>query len=1175
MIDPLPPDESERRFRVAFDRAAVGMCFVAIDGRFLDVNARLCAILGYSSDELLGSTCMALTHPDDQLREKMMTARMIAGEIPSATWEKRYVTRDGTPIWCSLALALVDDAPSQVRRFVGVIEDIAERKRGEQKLAQSESLLRIAGESARLGGWALDFSNGPTVDDARLSWSDEVYAIHEVPVDTVLSPQDALAFLDADSRERIVAAIDACVRFGSPYDLEIQIVTALGRPRWVRSLGHLEATSGRLVGAYQDVTDRKQAELELVRMNRALTILSGCNEILVRASEEGQLLADICELIVTSGGYLTAWVGYSRDDARRSVVPVASAGRGEAYLARASLSWDANVPEGRGVAGETIRSGRATVITDVSTDERFLPWRVAALAEGFRSVIGLPLRNATGTFGILTLYCAEVGSPPKAELELLQELADDLAFGIEHLRSLVEQRRVHEAVVKISAAVSARSSHEFFERLATNMADAIGAHGAIIARYDPLRPATARTIVAIVDGEPLPAMDLPLPGTPCEELIAHRQVVVTERLRDRYPACGIAHGQHAEAFVGRRLENAAGDPLALMFVFFRQPLEHHEFATSTLKIFAARVAAELEREISDARIVDQASWLDRARDAIVVRGIDGRVTFWNKSAERLYGWSSAEACGQRLADLLFEDASHVREATRDVVADGFWNGEVEHRCRDGSFVRVESRWTTMRDQEGNPRSILSIDTDITQRKAAELEIETLAYYDPLTRLPNRLSFVRRLKAALATCVGYGALLFIDLDNFKAVNDTLGHDTGDLLLQHVAARLRSCVRSSDTVSRFGGDEFVIMSSALATSIEEASAQARRIADDILMSFNTTFALDAYEIGSTPSIGVTIFARDAVAEDLLKEADLAMYEAKATGRNAVRFFDPQMQALASARRALEDDIRGALKRDEFSLVYQPQVDENGRVIGAEALVRWHHEARGAIPPAEFIPVAEDSTLIVPLGRYIMRTACARLVEWSARALTASLKISVNVSAHEFRHPDFVRAVLDALGETGADPRLLVLELTESVLVQDVDTVVAKMTALRGIGVTFSLDDFGTGYSSLAYLKRLPLQQLKIDQSFVADVLVDPNDAVIARTIIALGQSLSLDVIAEGVETAGQRAFLAGHGCRSFQGYYFSRPLAPEAFAEYVAARAFLTDTDSCVARSRSSWPDRAPR
>jgi len=558
--------------------------------------------------------------------------------------------------------------------------------------------------------------------------------------------------------------------------------------------------------------------------------------------------------------------------------------------------------------------------------------------------------------------------------------------------------------------------------------------------------------------------------------------------------------------------------------------------------------AELERQIADTRIADQAAWLDRARDAIVVRDLNGSISFWNEGAERLYGWSSVEMCGTPRGAAFFNDTGRSHDVTSDVVIDGYWNGDVEHMRKDGTIVWVESRSTIVTDDDGEPRSILSIDTDITQRNAAEREIEHLAFYDALTNLPNRLMLVKGLQAALATCAGYGSLLFIDVDNFKTLNDTLGHDKGDLLLRQVALRLQACVGASDIVARFGGDEFVVVFDGLGGVHDGARETARAISKKILATFNAPFQLDGYEHTSTSSIGVTLFTSADNVDDLLKQADLAMYQAKAAGRNSLRFFDPQMQATVTLRRALENDLRTAIGANAFAVAYQPQVDSRGSVIGAEALVRWSHSRRGPVSPAEFIPIAEDSGLIVPLGRWILRTACTQLVRWSGAM--PKLKLSVNVSAREFRHPDFVSTVIETLAVTGADPRLLMLELTESVLVDDVDVVIAKMTALRKLGVAFSLDDFGTGYSSLSYLKRLPLNQLKIDQSFVRDVLVDSNDAVIARTIVALGQSLSLDVIAEGVETIEQRDFLKSVGCRSYQGYLFSRPLAPQAFAAFFA-------------------------
>jgi diguanylate cyclase (GGDEF)-like protein len=401
-------------------------------------------------------------------------------------------------------------------------------------------------------------------------------------------------------------------------------------------------------------------------------------------------------------------------------------------------------------------------------------------------------------------------------------------------------------------------------------------------------------------------------------------------------------------------------------------------------------------------------------------------------------------------------------------------------------------------------------------------------------------------AASARSARHGALLFIDLDNFKTLNDTLGHDTGDMLLQQVAERLRNCVRETDTVARLGGDEFVVMLEDLSANPEEAATQTEAVGEKILDSLNKNYQLGRKHHHNTPSIGITLFAgQRCTMDELLKWADLAMYQAKAAGRNTLRFFDPEMQAVVTARAAIETDLNEALLKNQFQLYYQAQVDGTGKLTGVEALIRWRHPLRGLVSPAEFIPVAEDSGLIVTLGRWVVKTACAQLAAWAERPGMENLTIAVNVSARQFHHNDFVAQVLAALEHTGANPARLKLELTESMLANDVDEIIAKMTSLKAKGVAFSLDDFGTGYSSLSYLKRLPLDQLKIDQSFVRDILTDANDAAIARTVIALADSMGLAVIAEGVETEAQRELLAHQGCHAYQGYLFSRPLPIDAF------------------------------
>jgi len=447
-----------------------------------------------------------------------------------------------------------------------------------------------------------------------------------------------------------------------------------------------------------------------------------------------------------------------------------------------------------------------------------------------------------------------------------------------------------------------------------------------------------------------------------------------------------------------------------------------------------------------------------------------------------------------------------------------------------------------------------------ERELNEAQFERLAFYDSLTHLPNRRLMLNRLGNALASSARHGrngALMLIDLDNFKALNDTLGHDVGDQLLVEVALRLNSVIRRTDTAARLGGDEFVIILEDLDAS-DSALIQAEHVALKILAQLGKSYRLRLGVNGDgsershecTSSIGISMFREHSVTVDeLLKRADTAMYQAKAAGRNMLRFFDPNMQAVVTARAALEVDLRKAIADSQFVLHYQAQVNSSGRVIGAEALVRWQHPERGLVFPDEFIALSEDSGLILPLGLWVLETACSQLANWATRTETAHLTLAVNVSACQFKLPDLVAQVLAVLDRSGAPPDRLKLELTESLLFDNAEDIIGKMNALKARGVGFSLDDFGTGYSSLSYLKRLPLDQLKIDQSFVRDVLSDPNDASIARTIVALAHSLGLDVIAEGVETGAQRDFLANSGCHAYQGYFFSKPVSIDSFEQLL--------------------------
>jgi diguanylate cyclase (GGDEF)-like protein/PAS domain S-box-containing protein len=493
------------------------------------------------------------------------------------------------------------------------------------------------------------------------------------------------------------------------------------------------------------------------------------------------------------------------------------------------------------------------------------------------------------------------------------------------------------------------------------------------------------------------------------------------------------------------------------------------------------------------------------------------------------------------------------ESNRRAYAGETLHKEVEYEI-DGERRVFQCLVAPIRVQ-GEVVGIFGFNQDVTERKRQERQIHELAFFDPLTGLPNRRLMYDRLEHALSTSARRGTegvLLLIDLDHFKDLNDSHGHDAGDQLLVEAGMRLNACIRQGDTAARLGGDEFVVILEDI-EGIAQANTIATRIGEALARPFHLRCGKDGERVVHhvSASIGVGAFGRGELsAAELLRRADTAMYQAKAAGRNAICFFDPAMQAAVTERATLHADLREAIRSRQFELHYQVQVDTRRRPVGAEALLRWRHPHKGLLAPGGFIELAEETGLIVPIGHWVLETACRQLARWAQRAQTAHLRLAVNVSARQFRQPSFADEVRALLASTGAPAERLKLELTESSLIEDAGAVIERMQALRALGIRFALDDFGTGYSSLAYLKRLPLTQLKIDQSFVRDVMSDPNDATIARTILALGSNLGLAVIAEGVETEEQYDFLAAQGCRDYQGYLFGRPVALEVFEAALA-------------------------
>jgi diguanylate cyclase (GGDEF)-like protein/PAS domain S-box-containing protein len=574
--------------------------------------------------------------------------------------------------------------------------------------------------------------------------------------------------------------------------------------------------------------------------------------------------------------------------------------------------------------------------------------------------------------------------------------------------------------------------------------------------------------------------------------------------------------------------------------------------TITRDISAAKAAEQLLTQAAEALRVSEERYrtvFQTSLDPILInRTSDRRFIDVNQAFLDVMGFKRDEVIGRTSLELNLwadpRDLENVDEILKQTLQ--CRNVEIQFRKKDG-----ETLWGLMSSsvmEIDGVQCVLTVTRDISSAKAAEDEIRSLAFYDPLTGLPNRRLLMERLHVTLASSSRTGrlrALLFVDLDNFKTLNDTLGHQTGDLLLQEAAKRLTACVREADTVGRLGGDEFVLMLEDLSDLPEDAAAQAKAVGEKILSVVTQPYQLNGRECRSSASIGISVFGgRRENSNEILQQADIAMYQAKAAGRNTMRFFAPALQAAVNARAALEEDLRESIKTCQFVLYYQPQIDRN-RLIGAEALIRWRHPSRGILPPSEFIPLAEETGLILPLGKWVLDAACAQIAAWADNKQTARLAVSINISARQFHQPEFVEQVLAALDGTRADPAKLRLELTESILVENVQDVSDKMKELKSHGLRFSLDDFGTGYSSLAYLKKLPLDQVKIDRSFVRDILTEESSAAIAQTIISLSRAMGLPVIAEGVETEEQRDCLARMGCHAFQGFLFGRPLPLEEF------------------------------
>lgn len=705
---------------------------------------------------------------------------------------------------------------------------------------------------------------------------------------------------------------------------------------------------------------------------------------------------------------------------------------------------------------------------------------------------------------------------------------------------VTRQQQLGETLKALLNATNLTSNDQFLRSCVKDLANAYSAYFAFIGIFADESCLSIKTLAVWAGDKIEDNFCYRLRGTPCEDAMSRTVELVSSRAAQLYPEDKLLNELGVDSYFGSPLVAPSGETIGIIAVMDRKAMDIEDWVKPVLGLFANRVALELQRQSSQKEMEMAASVFKESAEAIVICDSDDKVLRVNPAFRKITGYSQADVIGRSFKQL-------GRVSRVDTVTDerepksklhNIWQGEVPGYRKNGEQFLSWQTVIPVNDADDNARQIIYIFSDITERKLFEEHIYNLAHHDSLTQLPNRAAFQLQMKTALERAKrakAQMAIMFIDLDHFKMINDTSGHPVGDLLLQQVAERFKKALRKEDVISRFGGDEFTVLLSN--TRTDNATTV---VARKLLACFYEPFKLPNSEVVISASIGIGVFPENGDSVDsLMMNADSAMYRAKEKGRNCFQFYTKEMNQYAQERLELELDLRKALERDEFILHYQPQFDSKGRLTGCEALIRWQHPDRGLLSPAEFINMAEITGLIVPIGKWVIDTACKQHKFWLSKGYPA-LNISVNLSGRQFLHHDLLDTVQNAIATSGIEPSCLELELTESIMMVNVEETIRTLNSLSQLGVHMSIDDFGTGYSSMSCLKRFPVNKLKIDQSFVRGLPQDKEDVAIVKSIIVMAHALNLTVIAEGVETLEQLEFLKSSRCEEFQGYYFSRPI-----------------------------------
>ena len=850
------------------------------------------------------------------------------------------------------------------------------------------------------------------------------------------------------------------------------------------------------------------------QVNRALRLLSESNHALVRAEREDLLIQKICDIAVNWGGYLMAWVGEACHDDRKCVRPLASAGAVDRYLESIEITWD-DTELGSGPTGTCIRTRRPAVNQNIWNNPTMRPWRDEAIRRGYQAAISLPLVVEGEVFGALAMYAPESNAFRKEEVQLLEEMAEDLAFGIATLRTRAQQRRTQQ-VLKESEFLF-RSQFDL-----GNIGIAITTPGKGWLRVnrclcDMLGYTEAELWQKTWD-------DMTHPDDLKQDLLDFQKLVSGEI--DNYE-------------MDKRFFHKDG---SLIYVHINVACLRDN---GELTMVIASILDITERHEHEAKLALSAQVFENTQEGVIITDARGQILTVNTAFTEITGYTDDEVYDKtpRLLRSDVHDEAFFAAMWSTLSREGKWRGEVWNRRKDGSIYPQWLTISVVHNAKNQVTNYVGVFTDITEIKRSQEQLDYLSYHDPLTGLANRELFQERLRHAIGEArrrERHLALLHLDLDRFKNINESLGHSLGDEVLRQVARRIDDFLPRGNTLARLGGDEFIVLLEDL-KSVDTAAT----VASGVLGLFSEPLIVQDQQIFVTGSLGITIFPNDGDdAQALLKQSDMAMYQAKAQGRNTLYFYESSMGAEVMQRMLMENALRGAVQRGELCLLYQPQIDlATGALDGVETLVRWQHPELGLISPAQFIPLAEEMGIISEIGSWVLEHACAQFAEWRQAGLELR-RMAVNLSVQQLARQNLVAEVSRLLADWRIHPEQLELEVTESMLMDQSGPAPEVLEGLRQLGVYLAVDDFGTGYSSLSYLKRLPIHRLKIDQSFVRDIGHDPNSETIVKAVIALANSLDLDLVAEGVEEQPQAAFLQAAGCRIVHGYLYSRPVSADA-------------------------------